>query len=70
MYDLAGLYWRVKGNFNQAVECIRRSLVFVPDEWLDVPLLNLANVLYTWGHLEQATDVTNSAIQANEAEVS
>lgn len=69
LYNLAGLYWRIIGNNYQGVECIRRSLTLVPDEYRDVPLVNLANILYRWGRFEDAVTVMKDALIVNDLEV-
>ncbi|XP_062591170.1 tetratricopeptide repeat protein 17-like [Saccostrea cucullata] len=68
LYNLAGLYWRIIGNNYQGIECIRRSLYLVPDEYRDVPLINLANILYLWGRFEDAVTVMKDALAVNDLE--
>lgn len=68
LYNLAGLYWRIIGNNYQGVECIRRSLYLVPEEYKDVPLVNLANILYRWGRFEDAVTVMRDALAVNDLE--
>ena len=46
MYNLAAFYWRMKGNLNEAVECLRRALHFSPENYKDVALVSLANILH------------------------
>lgn len=41
----AALYWRVLGNAEEAIVCLRLALSHVPDDMKDVPLISLANVL-------------------------
>ena len=69
LYNLAGLYWRIIGNSYHGVECIRRSLYYAPDEYRDVPLVNLANILYKWGRVDDAVVVMRDAIAINDLEV-
>lgn len=69
LYNLAALYWRIQGNHHQGLECIRRALFFCPDEYKDVPLLNLANILYKLGRVDDAITVTNDALIVNDLEV-
>jgi len=69
LYNLAALYWRVVGHAPNGVECLRRALHFVPDQYRDVPLLNLANVLYRAGHLHDAISAVTEALAINEVEV-
>ena len=46
LYNLAGFYWRMKGDLNQATECLRRALHFSPEIYKDVALVSLANILH------------------------
>jgi tetratricopeptide (TPR) repeat protein len=69
LYNLAGLYWRVIGNNYHALECIRRALYFAPDQYRDVPLVNLANILYKWGRVDDAVTVMRDAVAVNDLEV-
>lgn len=41
----AAIYWRVVGNAEEALICLRLALNHVPDNMKDVPLINLANIL-------------------------
>lgn len=41
----AALYWRVLGNAEEAIVCLRLALNHVPGSMKDVPLISLANVL-------------------------
>ncbi|KAK2174533.1 hypothetical protein NP493_797g01042 [Ridgeia piscesae] len=68
LYNLAGLYWRILGNNYHGIECIRRSLYFAPDCYKDVPLVNLANILYKWGRVDDAITVMRDAITVNPLE--
>jgi len=36
----------MKGNLNEAVECLRRALHFSPENFKDVALVSLANILH------------------------
>ncbi|KAK6190158.1 hypothetical protein SNE40_002084 [Patella caerulea] len=68
LFNLAGLYWRVIGNNYHGIECIRRSLALAPDEYADVPLNNLANILYKWGRFDDALLLMKDALKLNDAE--
>lgn len=48
LYNLASFYWRMKGDMNAAIECIRRALHYSPEEKRDVALVNLANILHRY----------------------
>ena len=43
---VASLYWRVEGNYPEAVECLRHSIHFAPAQAKDVGLMGLANLLH------------------------
>jgi len=45
LYNLAGLFWRVEGSNDKAIECLRRSLHFVPAKHADIPLVGLSNIM-------------------------
>ena len=57
------------GHGPNGIECVRRALYFVPDQYRDVPLLNLANILYRSGHVHDAISVTSEALSINDVEV-
>ena len=69
LYNLATLYWRIVGNTINGLECARRALYFVPDEYRDVPLLNLANILYRVGRVDDAIVLMREALSINDFEV-
>ncbi|XP_053383825.1 tetratricopeptide repeat protein 17-like [Mercenaria mercenaria] len=52
--NLAGLYWRVKGNANRAIECLRVAVHSAPKHSKDVALLSIANVLHRAGYINDA----------------
>ncbi|ESO91575.1 hypothetical protein LOTGIDRAFT_163300 [Lottia gigantea] len=68
LFNLAGLYWRIVGNNYHGIECIRRSLALAPDEYADVPLVNMANILYKWGRYDDAIVLMKDALKINDAE--
>ena len=45
----AALYWRVKGQASEAVQCLRHSLYYAPRDMKDIPLVSLANILHRAG---------------------
>lgn len=69
LYNLAGLYWRVHGNLYNGIECLRRAVATAPEEWRDVPLVNLAALLYTAGHIDDALTLTLQAMSVADHEV-
>ncbi|CAD5117844.1 DgyrCDS6590 [Dimorphilus gyrociliatus] len=68
LYNVAGLYWRVIGNNYHSIECLRRSLYLVPTKYRDVPLVNLANILYKWGRVDEAIILIREASSINSME--
>ena len=69
LYNLAALYWRIVGNTVNGIECARRALYFAPDQYRDVPLVNLANILYRVGRVNDAILVMREALIINDDEV-
>ena len=69
LFNLAGLYWRINGNNFHGIECLRRAIHFAPPEYRDIPLLNLANILYKWGRVDDAVTVMRDAVLVNHLEV-
>ena len=61
--SVAALYWRVKGNSEQAVICLRHSLYYAPHHMKDIPLVSLANILHRAGLYNDAIIVTNQALE-------
>jgi len=59
----ASLYWRVKGNALEALECVRHSLYHCPNSMRDVPLLSLANIMHRAGLYHDAVIATNLALR-------
>ncbi|XP_063907336.1 tetratricopeptide repeat protein 17 isoform X2 [Zophobas morio] len=61
----AALYWRVLGNAEEAIVCLRLALSHVPDDMKDVPLISLANVLQRFGFNGEALEVAYLALKSN-----
>ena len=59
----AALYWRVKGNAKEAVNCLRHSLYYAPYKMRDVPLISLANIFHRAGLYNDALIATNQALE-------
>ncbi|GAB6030863.1 Tetratricopeptide repeat protein 17 [Chamberlinius hualienensis] len=60
---LAALYWRVVGNVEQAIICLREALHYAPREMRDIPLVSLANIFHRAGLLNNALVVANMALE-------
>lgn len=67
--NLAAVYWRIVGNTAHAIECVRHALHHAPDSYRDVPLLNLANILYKLGRFDDAVTTMKDALSVNQLEV-
>eukprot|EP00053_Salpingoeca_punica_P019675 m.200772 g.200772 ORF g.200772 m.200772 type:complete len:1204 (-) comp17698_c0_seq1:183-3794(-) len=63
--NLAALYWRIRGNATQSIECLRRALAFSPPQLRDVAMLSLANVLLKCKHAADALVVVQNAVYLN-----
>ncbi|CAK8679965.1 tetratricopeptide repeat protein 17-like isoform X2 [Clavelina lepadiformis] len=63
VYNLASFYWRMKGDSREAVECVRRALHFSPEEYKDVALVNLGNILHRAHYTINATIVMLHALE-------
>jgi tetratricopeptide (TPR) repeat protein len=61
----AALYWRVLGNAEEAIVCLRLALNHVPGSMKDVPLISLANVLQRFGFNGDALEVAYLALKSN-----
>ena len=45
----AALYWRVRGDAERAINCVRHSLYHAPHNMRDIPLISLANIFHRSG---------------------
>ena len=62
-YNLAALYWRMKGDAYESVECLRRALHFGPTpEPRQVTLVSLGNVLHQSQRPEDAAKVLGTYV--------
>jgi len=59
----AALYWRVKGNAVEAINCVRHSLFYAPNNMRDIPLISLANIMHRSGLFNDAIIATNMALE-------
>nr|CAD2144656.1 unnamed protein product [Meloidogyne enterolobii] len=51
---ISSLYWRIKGDPLNSIKCLRHSLYNSPNEFIDVPLVSLANIYHQAGFLHSA----------------
>lgn len=66
----AGLYWRAVGNTTSALACLKRALNVVPEHYMDIPLVNLANLLIHIHLHQDAAVLLQKALTINSTEVS
>ncbi|XP_041054062.1 tetratricopeptide repeat protein 17 isoform X2 [Carcharodon carcharias] len=64
----AGLYWRAIGNTTSALDCLRQALNLVPEDYMDIPLVNLANLLIHIGLHQDAAALLQKALAINSTE--
>ena len=62
LFNMAFLYWRVSGDPQNTVECLRRAIHFAPAEAKDVGYIGLASVLHCYGYLSDAVVVARAAL--------
>ncbi|KAK0083957.1 hypothetical protein PV326_006462 [Microctonus aethiopoides] len=60
--NLAAIYWRVRGDAYNALECARRSIVTAPREFRDIPLLTTGGILHAAKYSAEAAIVLHAAI--------
>ena len=70
LFDLASLYWRVRGDPTQSIECLRRAVHFAPPHARDVGYVGLANVLLRQNFLNEAVLMARAALDAGSNSVS
>lgn len=68
-YNLASSYWRVKGDAEKAVECVRRAIYHSPPAFLDVALVGLANILHRSRYTINASVVLENALEISDLSV-
>ncbi|MGH0133128.1 UNVERIFIED_CONTAM: hypothetical protein FKN15_021932 [Acipenser sinensis] len=64
----AALFWRASGNASSALSCLHRALNSAPQEHLDIPLVNAANLLLHFGLYQEASQVLERALAINRSE--
>ncbi|CAG5102000.1 Similar to ttc17: Tetratricopeptide repeat protein 17 (Danio rerio) [Cotesia congregata] len=60
--NLAAIYWRVKGDAFNALECARRAIVTAPRQYRDIPLLTTGGILHAAKYSAEAAIVLHAAI--------
>ncbi|KAG6455000.1 hypothetical protein O3G_MSEX008981 [Manduca sexta] len=61
-YNMASLYWRVRGNAPKAMECSRRAVHYAPREYKDVALLSMGSILHRSKMPEDALIILTAAL--------
>ncbi|KAJ8727164.1 hypothetical protein PYW08_015561 [Mythimna loreyi] len=61
-YNMASLYWRVRGNAPKAIECSRRAVHYAPREYKDIALLSMGLILHRSKVSEDAVIVLGAAV--------
>ncbi|XP_013140696.1 PREDICTED: tetratricopeptide repeat protein 17 isoform X3 [Papilio polytes] len=64
-YNLASMYWRLRGKAPKAIECSRRAIHYAPREFKDLALLGLGTILHVSKMTEDAVIVLNAAVDHN-----
>ena len=70
LFNIASLYWRVKGDPSNALECLRRAIHYAPDRTADVGYLGVANVLHRVSYLNEAVIAVRAALDIHKESVS
>lgn len=60
-YNMASLYWRVRGIAPKAIECSRRAVHYAPREYKDIALLSMGLILHRSKMTEDAIIVLGAA---------
>nr|CAD7201096.1 unnamed protein product [Timema douglasi] len=68
LQTLASLYWRVRGNLHNAMECLYVALSSVPNDYRDVVQVSLGSLLDKVGHTDEALHVARDALNINNIE--
>ena len=66
LQNLAAMYWRIEGDYGQAVECLRRALHHSPEQHKDVALLQLGGILLQTDQAADARVVTEAALRISD----
>ncbi|KAM3968041.1 tetratricopeptide repeat protein 17 [Aphomia sociella] len=61
-YNMASLYWRVKGNAPKALECSRRAVHYAPRHYKHIALLSLGSILHVGKRTEDAITILGAAV--------
>ncbi|XP_059051323.1 tetratricopeptide repeat protein 17 [Achroia grisella] len=62
-YNVASLYWRIKGKAPKALECSRRAVHYAPRIYKDIALLSLGSILHLSRKTEDAVTILSAAVE-------
>ncbi|XP_050299085.1 tetratricopeptide repeat protein 17-like isoform X4 [Anthonomus grandis grandis] len=65
---LASLYWRVRGNFRRALDCLDMAFQNAPKDESDVVLVSIASTVYMLGLKDQCSKFLTIAFKVNYVE--
>ncbi|KYN15443.1 Tetratricopeptide repeat protein 17 [Trachymyrmex cornetzi] len=66
--NLASIYWRIRGDAYNALECSRRAIVCASRQYRDIPLLTTAGILHAARYSGEAAIILHAAIDYNPTE--
>ncbi|XP_031782231.1 tetratricopeptide repeat protein 17 isoform X2 [Nasonia vitripennis] len=61
--NLASIFWRIKGDAYNALECARRAIVKAPRQHRDIPLLTAGGILHAANYSSDAAVLLHTAIE-------
>lgn len=70
LYTLSSLYWRVRGNNINALNCLLTASKKVESRFRDVVLASLSSVYLEMGYFDEALAAAEEAFRLNLYEVS
>lgn len=70
LQTIASLYWRIRGNSRNAMNCLHMALTSAPRELHDVVLVSLGSLLHKLGYLDEALQAASDALARSTVEVS
>eukprot|EP00041_Stephanoeca_diplocostata_P037531 m.1423232 g.1423232 ORF g.1423232 m.1423232 type:complete len:1670 (-) comp25056_c0_seq2:757-5766(-) len=62
LFNLAAVFWRVRGNVSQAVTCLQHAIVMAPHDYRDVGMVQLGNLLYRAERFKDAQILVEAAL--------
>jgi hypothetical protein len=59
---MASDYFRVKGDFTNAVKCLQRAIYFSPQNFKNIPTLALSNMLHKLNYINESLAIALSVL--------